>query len=142
MELALIVSLVASLYALPMPESVSEAAYYDDAVEYTYYEESYDSGDYVSADESTDLRTMGVIEDGDVAYTWYSERVLPGGGLTELNENGRYTDDDGFVRDGDGYIAVASSDYDQGEIIDTPWGEAKVYDSGCDSGVVDVYTGW
>ena len=87
-----------------------------------------------------DFMRAGVIEDGDVAYTWYSQNVLPGGGLDELNANGRHVDESGFIRDADGYIAVASSDYGIGEIVSTPWGEAKVYDTGCDSGVIDVYT--
>ena len=82
---------------------------------------------------------MGVVEEGDVTYTWYSQNVLPGGGLDELNANGRHVEG-GFVVDGDGYIAVASSDYEKGAIVDTPFGEAKVYDCGPESGVIDVYT--
>ena len=27
----------------------------------------------------------------------------------------------------------------RGTVIETPWGEAKVYDSGCDDGVTDFY---
>ena len=38
-------------------------------------------------------------------FTYYSERVLPGGGL---RIPGRHTED-GFVKDGDGYIVLASS---------------------------------
>lgn len=98
--------------------------------------EAYDESDGISAAE---FQWMGVIEDGDTRYTWYSERVLPGGGLTELNENGRHVEG-GFVVDGDGYIAVASSDYEKGTVIDTPFGHAKVYDTGCASGTIDVYT--
>lgn len=119
-------------------ETYSEQESYEEDYEGASYEEE----DAITADESTDLETMGVIYDGDTRYTWYSERVLPGGGLTELNESGRYTDEEGFVRDGDGFIAVASSDHEIGTELDTPWGAARVYDSGCDSGTVDVYTGW
>ena len=83
---------------------------------------------------------MGVVEDGEHFYTWYSERVLPGGGLTELNENGRHTEG-GFVKDGDGYIAVASCDYEKGTVLETPFGAAKVYDTGyLQPGQIDVYT--
>ena len=89
-----------------------------------------------------DLKTAGVVYDGGTRYTWYSERVLPGGGLTELNENGRAHDEAGRVVDADGYIAVASSDHEKGAVLDTPWGAAKVYDCGCDSGTVDIYTAW
>lgn len=87
------------------------------------------------------FQSAGVVYGDDgTRYTWYSQNVLPGGGLTELNENGRYVDENGYVRDGDGYIAVASSDHEQGTVLDTPFGAAKVYDSGCDSGTIDVYT--
>lgn len=90
---------------------------------------------------ANDFQSAGVIYGDDgTKYTWYSQNVLPGGGLTDLNENGRTVDERGFVVDGDGYIAVSSSDYGQGSIIDTPFGQAKVYDTGCDSGVIDVYT--
>ena len=89
---------------------------------------------------AAEFQWMGVVEDGEHFYTWYSERVLPGGGLTELNENGRHTEG-GFVKDGDGYIAVASCDYEKGTVLETPFGAAKVYDTGyLQPGQVDVYT--
>ena len=98
---------------------------------------------YASSTEyyDNDFQSAGVVygEDG-TKYTWYSQNVLSGGGLTELNENGRTVDDRGFVVDGDEYIAVSSSDYEQGTVLDTSFGPAKVYDTGCDSGVIDVYT--
>lgn len=96
----------------------------------------YDTSDGISAEE---FQWLGVIDEGGVRYTWYSQNVLPGGGLTELNENGRHVEG-GFVKDGDGYIAVASSDYPKGTVVDTPFGEGKVYDTGCESGKIDVYT--
>lgn len=71
--------------------------------------------------------------------TWYSERVLPGGGL---KIPGRHSDDAGLVRDGDGYICVASSDYTNGKVVKTSLGMGKVYDCGCESGVIDIYTNW
>ena len=86
----------------------------------------------------SDLRNMGVIYDGGWRYTWYSERVLPGGGL---NIPGRYSDGN-FVRDENGYICVASSDLAKGTVINTPWGTAKVYDCGCASGTIDIYVSW
>lgn len=98
---------------------------------------SYDTGDGISAAE---FQWLGVVSDEQHAYTWYSERVLPGGGLDDLNANGRHSDG-GFVKDGDGYIAVASCDYEKGTIIDTPFGAAKVYDTGyLAPGQIDVYT--
>ena len=102
----------------------------------SYYQAPYDTSDGISAAE---FQWMGVIETEDHFYTYYSERVLPGGGLTELNENGRHSED-GFVKDGDGYIAVASSDLPKGSIVDTPFGEGKVYDTGSLApGQVDIY---
>lgn len=111
---------------------------YADYYEPEYYEEympPYDADDGIDAYE---FQYLGVIEEDGVTYTYYSENVLPGGGLTELNENGRHSED-GFVKDGDGYIAVASSDYEIGTVVDTPFGEGKVYDTGCAEGVVDIY---
>lgn len=102
----------------------------------SYYQAPYDTSDGISASE---FQWMGVIETEDHFYTYYSERVLPGGGLTELNNNGRHSED-GFVKDGDGYIAVASSDLPKGSIVDTPFGEGKVYDTGSLApGQVDIY---
>lgn len=83
---------------------------------------------------------MGVIEWGGWTWTWYSERVLPGGGL---HIPGRYTDELGYVRDGDGYLCLASSVLSRGTVVDTPFGSpGKVYDSGCASYILDVYVGW
>lgn len=84
------------------------------------------------------FRKSGVIYYGGYKYTWYSEKVLPGKGL---NIPSRYSDGN-FVRDGDGYIVLASSDLSKGTVVDTPFGKGKVYDTGCPSGVVDVYTSW
>lgn len=58
--------------------------------------------------------------------TWYSQRVLPGGGL---KIPGRHVDDRGLVCDGDGYICVASNDYSKGTIVETSLGTGRVYDS-------------
>lgn len=85
----------------------------------------------------SDLMWMGVIYWGDYRWTYYSESVLPGGGL---NIPGRYTDETGFVCDGNGYICLASSDLSYGTIVSTPFGRMGcVYDSGCPSGTLDVY---
>lgn len=86
----------------------------------------------------SDLMTMGVIYWGDWRFTWYSENVLPGGGLSIP---GRWSDGN-FVRDCDNYICVASSDLSKGTVLETPWGMAKVYDCGCASGTIDIYTSW
>ena len=84
-----------------------------------------------------ELMWMGVIYWGDYRWTYYSESVLPGEGL---NIPGRYTDETGFVCDGNGYICLASSDLGYGTIVSTPFGRMGcVYDSGCPSGTLDVY---
>lgn len=112
--------------------------------EETWYEPYYDTS-YLSYDVSDgitpqEFQWYGVVEDNGTRYTWYSQKVLPGGGLTDLNSSGRHVNEDGYVVDGNGYIAVASSDHEIGTVLDTPFGEAKVYDTGCASGTVDVYT--
>ena len=89
-----------------------------------------------------ELRYHGVLYWNDSKWTWYSEKVLPGGGL---NIPGRYTDEDGFVCDENGYICLAAdpSYIAPGTVIDTPFGRpGKLYDTGCAYGTVDVYVGW
>lgn len=71
--------------------------------------------------------------------TWYSQKVLPGGGL---KIPGRHVAEDGTIRDKDNYICVASSDYAKGTIVETSLGTGKVYDCGCASGTIDIYTNW
>ena len=83
------------------------------------------------------LKEWGAVVDGGVKYTWYSQRVLPGGGL---DIPGRHVDENGYIVDGEGRIAVASSDLPIGTEVDTPFGDAVVYDTGCASGIVDIYT--
>lgn len=71
--------------------------------------------------------------------TWYSQKVLPGGGL---KIPGRHVNNQELVCDGDGYICVASSDYSKGTIVETSLGTGKVYDCGCASGTIDIYCDW
>ena len=89
-----------------------------------------------------ELRYHGVLRWGGSKWTWYSEKVLPGGGL---DIPGRHLDDDGFVCDEEGYICLAADGnyIVKGTVIDTPFGRpGKIYDCGCDYGTVDVYVGW
>ena len=83
--------------------------------------------------------SKGVVYFNGHRETYYSQRVLPGGGL---NIPGRHVASDGTIRDVDGYICVASPDYPRGTVILTSLGPGKVYDTGCDSGTVDLYTDW
>lgn len=82
-----------------------------------------------------EFRKAGVVYYNGYKFTYYSEKVLPGPGL---KIPGRHSDGN-FVRDGDGYICVASSDLKKGTVVDTPFGAGKVYDTGCPSGTIDIY---
>ena len=84
-------------------------------------------------------RSKGVVYYNGHRETWYSQKVLPGGGL---KIPGRHVDSRGLICDGDGYICVASSDLAKGTIVKTSLGTGKVYDSGCASGTIDIYTNW
>ena len=104
-----------------------------------------DSSYSSSASSSYTTSSGGLTKYKGVVYydghreTYYSQKVLPGGGL---NIPGRHVADDGTIRDGDGYIVVASSDLSAGTEVSTSLGQAKVYDSGCASGTIDIYTDW
>ena len=83
------------------------------------------------------FKRAGVVKYGGYRWTWYSQRVLPGGGL---KIPGRHVDERGYICDKDDYICVASSTLKYGTVISTPFGKkGKVYDSGCAAGTVDVY---
>lgn len=84
-----------------------------------------------------DLQFNGIIYWGNYKFTYYSQQVLPGGGLYIP---GRHVNAEGFVADEDGYIVVAN-DAPIGTIIETPFGhKAKVYDRGTVGNHIDVYT--
>ena len=87
----------------------------------------------------SEFMVQGVVYADGFTYTWYSENVLPGGGL---DIPGRYTSEVGYVCDGAGYIVVASCDLDYGTVLETPFGMAKVYDICPESGIIDVYVSW
>lgn len=87
---------------------------------------------------ASEFKSMGVIYWDGWRWTWYSQRVLPGGGLSIP---GRHVDENGYICDKDDYICIASSVLKKGTVIDTPFGKkGKVYDCGCASDTVDVYT--
>lgn len=84
------------------------------------------------------FKRMGVIGYNGWRWTWYSQRVLSGGGL---RIPGRHVDEHGFVCDKNNYICLASNNIAYGAVIDTPFGKrGKIYDSGCSG--VDVYVNW
>lgn len=89
-----------------------------------------------------DLQFHGVINHGGKKYTYYSQSVLPGGGL---KIPGRHINSAGYIADSNGYIVIASHhSIPKGTIIDTPFGyKGKVYDmcASCTStNWYDVYT--
>lgn len=86
-------------------------------------------------------KSIGALYYNNHKETYYSQRVLPG---TSLRIPGRHVADDGTIRDGDGYICVAASTsyLSKGSVVKTSLGPAKVYDSGCASGTIDIYTNW
>ena len=105
-----------------------------------YYLDSNMNPDVIySPDE---FQTTGVVGWGGYEWTYYSELILPGEGL---DIPGRYTTEDGYVCDGDGYVVLAA-DLDmlpRYSVVETPFGyTGKIYDTGCAYGTLDVYVGW
>ena len=87
--------------------------------------------------------SKGVVYYNGHKETYYSQKRLPGGGLTALNNNGRHVAEDGTIRDKDGYIAVACNYLSKGSCIMTSLGPGKVYDKGDMTGKwVDIYVNW
>lgn len=84
---------------------------------------------------SGSFKSQGVIYQNGIRYTYYSSNVLYHYRTPEWNVGS-----DGIYRDSAGYIVVASSDHSQGSVVSTPFGAGKVYDSGCASGTIDIYT--
>lgn len=81
----------------------------------------------------------GVNYYNGVRETYYSQKVLPGGGL---NIPGRYVAADGTIRDADGYIVVASDQQAKGSTGQSSLGAYKVYDTGVGHAGIDIYTNW
>ena len=123
----------------PEPEEVVEELIDQLPTAYGYillYDKSYNV--------ETDVKLnsyIGVVYFNGHKETYYSQNVLPGGGL---RIPGRHVAEDGTVRDEEGYICVAA-DWNYlpyGATVLTSLGPARVYDTGCDYGVVDIYVNW
>ena len=83
-----------------------------------------------------DFMFRGVIYWSGYKFTYYSEKVLPGGGL---RIPGRHVNADGYVADEDGYIVLAG-DAAMGTVFETPFGyKGKIYDRGTVGNHLDVY---
>jgi hypothetical protein len=88
---------------------------------------------------TSNFKRDGVIYSNGWRYTWYSQNVLPGGGL---RIPGRHVGEGNLIYDENGYIVVAAnrSDLPYGATVETPFGTGKVYDTGCAAGTIDIYT--
>lgn len=89
------------------------------------------------------FRWGGIIRWHGCTFTYYSQRVLPGGGL---QIPGRHVDKRGFVCDKDGYIVIASTVNMKKKhaVVATPFGKfGKVYDCGAGSSKWrDCFVAW
>lgn len=99
-----------------------------------YSEEYHIMGDHLTRSNGK-IRCFGHLE------TWYSTNEAAGK-ATAREIPGKHIADDGTIRDEKGYICVASSDLAFYSIVMTSVGPGKVYDTGCSSGTIDVYTNW
>ena len=120
-------------------EAADDYYYADYDYDYDYDYEDYDY-DYSGGGSyyANDFQSAGVVYSDGWRWTWYSQNVLPGGGL---DIPGRHVDDSGYVCDENGYICLASGSLDYGSVVETPFGkQGRVYDSGCAEDTLDVYT--
>lgn len=116
------------------PEPVVEETIEDEWYVGDYYEPAYYESDYSGDGFMQEGVRAGVDSDTE---TWYSSNVAYHYRTSEWTP-----DDEGYYRDADGYYVVASDDYPEGTVVTTSKGEAKVYDSGTDSGNIDMYVAW
>nr|DAQ07447.1 MAG TPA: hypothetical protein [Caudoviricetes sp.] len=95
------------------------------------------SGEYYSSNGSGLTRSGGINFYNGRKETYYSSNVLYHYKTPQWTVG-----NDGVYRDADGYVVVAASDLPYGSIVDTSFGAGRVLDSGCPSGVSDIYTNW
>ncbi|MBR0146961.1 MAG: cell envelope integrity protein TolA [Eubacterium sp.] len=88
-------------------------------------------------------RSNGVVHYNGNRETWYSIHE-PGQTVTAVSIPGKHIAKDGTIRDKDGYICVAASTRYKKlyTTLMTSVGPAKVYDTGCSYGTIDIYTNW
>ncbi len=124
---------------------LTDAAEEDDVYEEDtadVFNSDYDADSYVDdIIAASDFYFDGVEFWGDYRWTYYSEQVLPGGGL---DIPGRHTDENGYVCDAYDNICLASDFLEKGTVVATPFGKnGRVYDCGCgDNITLDVYVNW
>ena len=89
--------------------------------------------------EPDEFKYLGVLDFNGWRWTWYSSHVYN----NDLGIPGQHETSEGYIVDEDEYICLASTDLSKGTIVKTPLGYfGKVYDTGCPSGILDVYTNW
>lgn len=142
-------TLVVASDEAPVKETTEEVATAAPAVEATQpAQPAAEETTEVAATEAVSQPTSGsgVLNPVDgvnyyngVYETYYSQQVLPGGGL---NIPGRHVAADGTIRDADGYIVVASDNQAKGSTGESSLGAYKVYDNGVGHNGIDVYTNW
>lgn len=117
------------IYQEPVEEYYDDSTYYEEA---TYEpEESYSNGSGLT-------KQSGVNQYNGRRETYYSSNVLRHYRIDEW-----HTDENGVWRDSDGYVVVAADDIPEGGLVDTSFGEGKVYDCGVGyDGGTDIYTNW
>lgn len=98
-----------------------------------------ESSSYESGSNGVLTKSGGVNYYNGQKETYYSQRVLPGGGL---DIPGRHVASDGTIRDENNYIVVASDRQSKGETGTCSLGEYKVYDTGVGHDGIDIYTDW
>ena len=88
-------------------------------------------------------RSNGVVHYNGNRETWYSVHE-PGQTVTAVKIPGKHVAKDGTIRDADGFICVAASQRYKRlyTTLMTSIGPAKVYDTGCSYGTIDIYTTW
>lgn len=98
-----------------------------------------EASSYESSSNGVLTKSGGVNYFNGQKETYYSQRVLPGGGL---DIPGRHVASDGTIRDENDYIVVASDRQGKGETGTCSLGEYKVYDTGVGHDGIDIYTDW
>ena len=83
------------------------------------------------------FKWCGVLHSKNYRFTWYSSKVLYHYRTPEWT-----TDESDIYRDKDGYVVIASYSHKMGTVIDTPFGDGKVYDKCGVAGTIDIYVNW
>lgn len=87
--------------------------------------------------EAINFARKGVIEVDECRYTYGTSREAYHPDTADW-----YLCDDGIYRTADGYIVVASKDYEKNTVIWTPFGEGIVLDACGASNLVSIYTNY